>query len=94
MQNGDEEIKMSKGCGKPISIYHNEYYICGKKYDGEQVLCEDCLFKLNIKLLTNKILLSISKADLYRMKGGHVETSKTVEYVSNMIYEFIQENKL
>jgi hypothetical protein len=84
---------MSEGCGKPISIYHNEYYICGKKYDGVEKFCDDCLFKLKIELLSNKILLLSSKVYVDRLKGKPFENSKTIESISNMIYEFIKENK-
>lgn len=34
---------MKTGCGKKVNIYHNEWFICGKKYSDGIRFCDECI---------------------------------------------------
>ena len=46
------------GCGKRISAYHNEWFICGKEYSGGVRLCDKCIHNQKVKVEKTALTLA------------------------------------
>jgi len=79
------------GCGKRIDLYHNEYALCGKDYDGKVYLCDKCE-KLHNLVEQNAKPLLYERCEL-KEKTMKIKLDIILEAVK-LIEDFKDDNKV